>query len=56
MKNFIERVRSADKLLQSSFLEGKKGPNVRQSWNRGIVRKGSGDYTGDIKLEYDINL
>lgn len=42
MKSFIERVQSADKLLRSSFFEGKERRDEREWWNRGIVRKGSG--------------
>jgi hypothetical protein len=56
MKEFMQRIDRADAMLKASFLVGQDRSNKKFWWKRGIVRKGSGDYADDIKLEYGINL
>ena len=49
-------VREIDEVLQTFFIPEVAAPVDGAWWERGIVRKGHGDYAEDVKLSYGINL
>jgi hypothetical protein len=55
-KGFRAKVNVIDNVLQGAFIPGVERKEGAFWWQRGILRKGEGDYANDVKEVYGINL